>query len=243
MNARTVKAVLQPASKRSGYVQSEGVLVLPLTILALLLVLPAPAAAHRLDEYLQATRISVYLDRVSLEIDLTAGVAVAPTVFALIDADHDGQVSAVESEAYAQLVLSSVVLEVDNQLLPITLVRSQFPQFRDMSMGVGTILLEATAKAPAAVAGRHQLFYLNTHRPDMSAYLVNALVPADTRIRISDQRRDMRQRELRLDYSVIPDAFVLWAPSWRFIAGLGLLSLLALAASLFQPTKSSPQRR
>ena len=32
---------------------------------------PAPAGAHRLDEYLQATRVSIDLDRVGLEIDLT----------------------------------------------------------------------------------------------------------------------------------------------------------------------------
>ena len=36
-----------------------------------------PAAAHRLDEYLQATRLSIDIDRVDLEIDLTAGSAMA----------------------------------------------------------------------------------------------------------------------------------------------------------------------
>ena len=37
----------------------------------------APAGAHRLDEYLQATRIGVSQNRIDLEIDLTAGAAIA----------------------------------------------------------------------------------------------------------------------------------------------------------------------
>ena len=41
---------------------------------------PAPIAAHRLDEYLQAARIAVDVDRVGVELDLTPGVAIAPSV-------------------------------------------------------------------------------------------------------------------------------------------------------------------
>ena len=40
-----------------------------LALLAVGLAYPAPAAAHRLDEYLQASRISVDPDRVTIEID------------------------------------------------------------------------------------------------------------------------------------------------------------------------------
>ena len=47
---------------------------------AVLLLLPAVALAHRLDEYLQATRLSLALDRVVLKIDLTPGVDVAARV-------------------------------------------------------------------------------------------------------------------------------------------------------------------
>ena len=43
---------------------------------AILLLAGTPASAHRLDEYLQATTISVEKDRVQAQIRLTPGVAV-----------------------------------------------------------------------------------------------------------------------------------------------------------------------
>ena len=43
----------------------------------LLLVLSASPSAHRLDEYLQAARLSLAHTRVELEIDLTPGASVA----------------------------------------------------------------------------------------------------------------------------------------------------------------------
>jgi len=43
-----------------------------LLIAIAVLAIPPTATAHRLDEYLQATRVSIDVDRVDLEIDLTA---------------------------------------------------------------------------------------------------------------------------------------------------------------------------
>ncbi len=57
--------------------------------------------AHRLDEYLQATRLSVALDRIELEIDLTPGVSIAERIVTAIDTDRDGRFSPAESDAYA----------------------------------------------------------------------------------------------------------------------------------------------
>ena len=84
-----------------------------LIVTAVVLICPAVAGAHRLDEYLQATLLSVERDHVELEIDLTAGSNVASKVFALIDTDRDGQISPAEGEAYTQSVLSSIVISID----------------------------------------------------------------------------------------------------------------------------------
>jgi hypothetical protein len=143
---------------------------------------------------------------VDLEIDLTAGFAVASEVFAWIDTNRDGEVSNAEGEAYARQVLRSVVLKVDGRPVPIKLVATSFPEFRAMSLGVGTIRLRATAKVPPASAGRHQVYFLNTHRTESSVYLVNALVPANPRIQLADQRRDRAQLGLTLDYMIMADA-------------------------------------
>lgn len=189
------------------------------------LVLIAPAGAHRMDEYLQATRLSVSLDRVDLEIDLTPGIALASRVFSWIDADQDGEISGVEGQTYARRMLDSVVLKIDGWPAPVVLLGASFPRFQEMSLGVGTIRLRAAAKIPQARAGRHQLSFLNTHRPEWSVYLINALVPENPRVQLEDQRRDRQQHGLTLDYSVAGDA-----PSDRtFAALLGL----ALAGTLF----------
>ena len=187
---------------------------------------PVPAGAHRLDEYLQATRLSIDIDRVSLEIDLTPGVSVASRVFGWMDTNRDGEISTTESEAYARRILSAVVLSVDGRAVPVTFVDSRFPDARDMTAGVGTIRLRGASKIPPASAGRHQLAYVNDYRPDMSVYLVNALVPADPHIRITDQRRDPAQHRLTLDYDVTTHS-ASFRTSW-LLAGLATVGLLTL---------------
>jgi hypothetical protein len=197
-------------------------------VLGAWLAIVPPAGAHRLDEYLQATRLSIDVERVDLELDLTAGVALASSVFGWIDTNRDGTISDAEGEEYARQVLRSVVLKVDGWPVPITLVETSFPQFREMSLGVGTIRLRATAKVPMAHAGHHQVSFLNTHRSESSVYLVNALVPANPRIQLADQRRDIAQHGLTLEYRVMADAS---SPSDRIfvlLAGLAMAGCLCL---------------
>jgi len=188
---------------------------------------PAPSMAHRLDEYLQASRLSVDRDGVSLEIDLTPGVSVAPQVLALIDTNADGQLSADEGEAYAHQVLNSVELSIDGQPLALILTAEQFPQLREMTLGTGMIRLRASARIPEVSAGRHQVFYRNLHQPEISVYLANALVPSDNQIEISGQNRDYAQHELTVDYSVTPKTA--WPRSLWLIAGVAIAGLAGRA--------------
>jgi hypothetical protein len=197
--------------------------VVSFAVLGVWLATPASAGAHRLDEYLQATRLSIDFERVSLEIDLTAGVALAPQVFAWMDTNRDGLISDAEAEAYARQVLGSVALSVDGRPAPIALVEIRVPQFRDMNLGVGTIRVRATANVSAAAAGRHQVSYLNMHRSESSVYLVNALVPTDARIQIAGQRRDRSQHGLTLDYTVRGAP---WARTCSLLAGLAMAGVL-----------------
>ncbi len=198
-------------------------------LIALLAALVPPAGAHRTDEYLQATRLSIDTDQVDLEIDLTPGAALASKVFSWIDTNRDGKISTDEGQEYARQVLGSVVLKVDGWPVHVALIEASFPSLREMNLGVGTIRLGATATVPAARSGHHQLAYLNTHHSESSVYLVNALVPSNPRIQLADQRRDVAQHELTLDYTIAGDVaasssdrtFVMWA-------GLAMAGLLAL---------------
>ncbi len=101
--------------------------LMPFAVLGAWLATVHPAGAHRVDEYLQATRLSIDIERVDLEIDLTAGVALASKVFGWIDTNRDGEISSAEGEAYARQMLRSVVLKVDGWPVPIQLVEHQLP--------------------------------------------------------------------------------------------------------------------
>jgi hypothetical protein len=197
-----------------------------LAVLGVWLATSTPAGAHRLDEYLQATRLSIDVDRVRLEIDLTAGVAVAREVFGWIDANRDGQISDAEGEAYARDMLRSVVLSVDGDPVPVSLIEVRYPQFHEMSLGAGTIQLRAIANVSATGAGPHHLSYVNRHRSQWSVYLVNALVPADPGIRIAGQRRDRAQHGLTFEYTV--SANVAWARTWWLLAALAMTGILGM---------------
>ena len=180
---------------------------------------PRHAGAHRLDEYLQATRFSVEVDRIVAEISLTPGADVAEQVIATIDRDGNGEVTASEGAAYAEYVVKSLSLEVDGQPRSFALDVYRMPSLAAMRRGEGIIRLRASTNIRASV-GPHRLAYSNTHRSDIGVYLVNALVPSDERIHITGQSRDMLQREFTLDYAVsAPEADLDLAAVWPPLAG------------------------
>jgi len=176
----------------------------------------SPARAHRLDEYLQATRVAIDPDRIVLEIDLTAGANIASRIVGLIDTNRDGRLSQGEQDNYARQVLASITCTIDGRLTPSTLLTAQFPELEAMAAGTGPIRLRAAVGASPG-SGRHQLDCVNTHAPEMSVYLVNALMPSDARVRIGPPHRDPLQRELSLDVDIAPNAF--WfRVGWSIVA-------------------------
>lgn len=168
----------------------------------LLLVLASNALAHRLDEYLQATRVSVTRNRIDLTIDLTPGVAVADQVLAVIDQDRDGQVSGDECTAYAQRFLKDIRVGLDEKVLIPSLVDASFSALHEIKEGLGVIRIRATAPVAQLSVGNHAFSLTNAHLPAISVYLVNALVPKNRSIRITKQARDDLQKDYRLEFSV-----------------------------------------
>jgi hypothetical protein len=160
-----------------------------------------PAGAHRLDEYLQATRVSIDRDAVSIEIDLTPGATIASAVFATIDANGDGEIGGDEAQAYARRVLDAVTLSVDGRPAALRLTASQFPTLVEMRAGLGTIRLSARATALVS-GGAHRVEYVNRFSPEISVYLANTVVPPDDRIEIAELHRDWLQRSFAIDYRV-----------------------------------------
>lgn len=199
---------------------------------AILLLAGTPASAHRLDEYLQATTISVEKDRVQAEIRLAPGVAVFCSVLANIDTDADGVISEAEQRAYAERVLGDLSLTIDGDRLQLRLISSKFAKIEEMTEGRGEIQLEFNANVPRGGPNR-RLIFENQHQSRIAAYLVNCLVPRDPDIRITAQNRNYEQSFYQLDYvaaDVRSGLLSSWlSSSWRLLGTAALLLFGGLA--------------
>jgi hypothetical protein len=164
-----------------------------------LLFVAPPAFAHRLDEYLQATTISVESGRIRAQVRLVPGVAVLPIVLRSIDRDADGVFSPAEQHAYAERVLRDLSLTIDGRSAPLRLLSSTASTVQEMEEGRGEIRLEVDAQVPPGGRSR-RLVFENRHETRIAAYLVNCLVPSDSNIRIAAQDRSYDQSFYRLDY-------------------------------------------
>jgi hypothetical protein len=190
-----------------------------------LLLAGGDTSAHRLDEYLQATRVSIGRAELNLELDLTPGASIASAIAGTLDVDADGAVSPVEAEAYGRAVLSDLVVKGDERPIAMTLARIEIPTIDEMRDGLGTIRLQASGTLPD-VRGRHSLSIFNKHKPEASVYMVNALVPGDRDVNLGSQSRDPRQQEYRLEYTVSPR----WITQTFWLAlGVAGLALVVVA--------------
>jgi hypothetical protein len=180
---------------------------------AIVLLLGAPASAHRLDEYLQAILLTVEKDHVQASMRLIPGVAVSSAVIASIDSNRDGIISEAEKWNYAERVLGDLSLTIDGLRLKPKLVSVEFPQPEQIREGLGEIHLELTADLPHGGPNR-SLILENHHQARIAAYLVNVLVPRDPDIQIVAQNRDELQSFYQLDYVQAADRSELPILNW-----------------------------
>jgi hypothetical protein len=196
----------------------------------LALIMVGGAAAHRLDEYLQATLIGVTREGVDVEIQLTPGVAMLPLWMAAIDQDRDGRISPEEARAYVARVAREVELRVDGVPVPLSLIDSRFPTIEAMQEGLGTIRM----KLHTARTG-HELRFENRHLPQVSVYLVNCLAAPSDGLVVTRQQRDEAQRSIAFEYSFgagsEPRPRAAWIASgsfWPLAIGMLLAARMAL---------------
>jgi hypothetical protein len=200
-----------------------------------LIVSPLTTHAHRLDEYLQASQITLSTNRIHIELRLTPGVDVADHVFALIDLDHNHQLSPDEQRAYAERVLHDLSLELDCRSLPLTLTSATFPTRSEMKTGDAAVRLDLFAET-ALNNTNQQLTFRNNHLPNLSVYQANAMVPNSNSIKIPNQQRDRLQHELTLNINITPATPDNTAApvtfSWRFWAVIATSSVCLFALLL-----------
>jgi hypothetical protein len=169
-----------------------------------LLVLAWPWAifAHRLDEFLQATLVTIEPDRVRLQINLTPGVAVAEKVLGLVDRNRDGAISTNEAAAYCELLKHDLSVKLDQRDLKLKCTASYFPGLAELRTGWGFIQIEFLMTTEQLAAGAHSLSIENRHLPKLSVYLINATRPASGSIRITKQTRNENQSTGEIQFTV-----------------------------------------
>ena len=194
--------------------------------------LATPASAHRVDEYLQATLISVEKDHVELFMRLTPGIAVSSIVLASIDTDADGVISETERRAYAERVLADLSLTVDGNRLTPRLVSVDFPEVEEMKEGLGEIRIVFAADLPRSGTNR-RLVLENHHQNPIAAYLVNCLTPRDRNIRVIAQNRNEDQSFYQLDYVQAEESSEpLYLKWWSGVGGWMAAAVLSLFAGV-----------
>ena len=160
----------------------------------------SPLFAHRLDEYLQATILTVEKDHVEASMRLIPGIAVSSIVLASIDSNHDEIISGIEQDAYAHQVLRDLSVSVDGHAVIPTLLSASFPTIDEMQAGLGEIRIQFRAELPQGGPDR-EIILDNHHQSGTSVYLVNCLIPRDRNIRVLAQHRNQNQSLYRLDFT------------------------------------------
>ena len=167
-----------------------------------LFTLPSSSLAHRLDEYLQATLVTIEPGEVRLQINLTPGVAVADQVLSRIDPDHDNEISTNEATAYVKSLQHDLTLRLDHRNLELKLVSSSFSEPAELRTGTGIIQLEFSATISRLAVGTHRLILHNRHLPGLSVYLLNATPPGANSIQIIRQKRNRTQSTGEIQFGI-----------------------------------------
>lgn len=175
--------------------------LLLLTVLSLIGVIET-TLAHRLDECLQATRVTVSTNHIALAIDVTPGVAVVNQFLPALDRNNDGSVSTKESDAFAKEMFRHLQVRMDDVKVDLRLQDIVVPPLSEMKRGSGVIRIRTQTDSSPMATGRHQLQLTNGFLPHISVYLVNAVAPTSEAIRIVKQTRDEAQTSYGLEFEV-----------------------------------------
>ncbi|MXV15817.1 HupE/UreJ family protein [Hufsiella ginkgonis] len=174
-----------------------------LIFFALQLVSTPGAFAHRLNEYLQATTISLSRDKVVLGFHLTPGVDVALAILKIIDLNNDHQISEAEEQGYLKMLSHDLLVSIDGHSTTLHLSSFSFPAVRDFSKGTGSITINYEGDIDQQKPS-HTFILKNRHYPSIAVYLVNCLLPADPSVHVTSQTRNTNQSIYQLDFTTGP---------------------------------------
>ena len=167
-----------------------------------LLAFPAVTSAHPLDQYLQATYITVAPAQIVVELDLSPGVLVAPETLAALDTDGDQQISDAEGRAYAETIVRNVALQVDGLAMTLTITKVETPTYLAYQAGYGTMRIFTAAPLAPGLTGTHSIAFANNNAPTGATYQVNTFIESGAAITLGKQNRNESQQTIAVDYTI-----------------------------------------
>jgi hypothetical protein len=138
---------------------------------------------------------------VTLQINLTPGIAVAERVIAAIDGDGDGAISKNEAAGYAESLKRDLTLRMDGRKLDLKLTASAFVPPEELRTGSGIMQVEFSTTFGSLVAGPHRLTLKNRHLTAISVYLINAAKPSLSTVQIIRQKRNENQSTGEIEFT------------------------------------------
>jgi nickel/cobalt transporter (NicO) family protein len=179
------------------------------------------AVAHPADMLVQAAYITLSPKQVKIELDLTAGESVAKDFLVQLDSNQDQQISTVEIQTLASVVLENIALTVNNTPVPLRLESSQSSEIEQIKLGGGQVQLVFVGVISAS--SQNQFIFKNNFAPVNSGYLANVFVQSSA-VKIISQQRDQTQQTFEVAYEVAESALPWGFPWWLgFIAVIGIL--------------------
>lgn len=136
----------------------------------------APAAAHPTDEVVQQVYLTPTgpgLTGLTVQLDLTPGVLVAPRFAGAIDVDGGGTLSAAEVDAHAAAVRAAVNVRVDGVVADLSPGENRYPPVDLLAAGGGTVSLTWTARLPARAG---QVVVTDRYDPGRSTVQMSVLM-------------------------------------------------------------------
>lgn len=153
--------------------------------------------AHLHDDVEQQALLSIGLDRATLEIRIIPSFDEGATVFAHLDSDADGTVSADEASSFGIEILSRSNLVVNDLPVDLGNLRIIVPQASQISSGQGVISVTTNANFPALNGARTSVHFEITYAELSNSWFIqpfffadlNRTFSMDTLVRSSDGTR------------------------------------------------------
>jgi len=162
---------------------------------------PAPADAHPLDVYLQASYVTVTSSGIDVELDLSPGTQVAGRVIDDLDTNGDRVFQEAEGLAFARRAVAVLGLSLDGTSLPVRIDDVVLPTYKATVAGYGTIKI-TTSSTATVTPGHHTVSYTNGSTVTKSVFQANAFLQDGLSASVGTQERNANQSRLTFPVTI-----------------------------------------